>query len=111
MREIKKSALAKYNQGDVRIYKINNIPTTHQPMTLVKDPVLVYGNSGNHHKVVGDVQIFKDTKDNMFLSVLSNSQLTHEQHVPPIDLSPGAYLVCRAREKGVLDDMVRPVED
>lgn len=111
IQDLKESATEKRNQGDVRIYLLPKAPKSK--LEIVKDPVLVYGDSGNHHKLVGGSFGIKRDKESgvAIVTVKKVTKLTHEQHIPPHDLKPGTYLIDRAREKGVFDDMINPVAD
>lgn len=108
---LKESATEKRNQGDVRVYRLSKTPKLK--LDLVKDPVLVYGDSGNHHKLVGGAfEIRRDKESGIaIVQVKKATKLSHEQHVPPHELQPGVYLIDRAREKGIFSDMINPVAD
>lgn len=109
--ELKASSKKKLCQGDVNIYALGAAPGLKGEE--YKDPVLVYGNSGNHHKLEGDGFSTLRTKEGKFIVTVTGKKvsLTHQQHKPAHKLEPGVYLVDRAREKGVFDDMVNPVAD
>lgn len=110
LRELKKTATDKLSQGDVNIYALPKNPELTGD--VVTDPVLVYGASGNHHKLTGGSWTAIKIKTGQFvLNITKSTSFTHEQHKPPHKLGPGFYLVDRAREKGMFDDMVGPVSD
>lgn len=111
IQELKSGSIEKRNQGDVRIYRIADKPKADTE--TVKDPVLVYGDSGNHHKLEGgEFEIERDKESGVSLVLVKKAaELTHQQHKPPHVLEPGVYLIDRAREKGVFDDLVNPVQD
>ena len=107
---MKAEALDKVSQGDVNLYRLPLRIT--EPLMESKDPVLVYGDTGNHHKLVGGkFTIGEHATGVKFVDVAEDSEITHQQHQPPIALPKGFYLVDRAREVGVLDDLVGPVAD
>lgn len=110
LQEIKASCVEKKCQGDVNIYKLASDPKLET--TPYKDPVLVYGNGGHHHKIVGKNYEVGKTKEGQFvLKVDKIVELSHEEHNPPHKLDAGVYLIDRAVEKGMFSDMVAPVVD
>lgn len=111
LRELKKQALDKFSQGDVNIYALADDPKIKT--TVHESPVLVIGQTGNHHRLTGEgFRIGKNETGQFVVKVEKKGvRLTHEQHVPPIALEPGWYLFDRAIEKGMFDDMLAPVAD
>jgi hypothetical protein len=110
LKELKKNSKRKMCQGDVNIYALSTKPAVE---TKPHDkPTLVIGQSGNHHRLTGK-GFSVGTFDGKFLVEVtgSNVAIAHEQHKPPIKLTKGVYLVDRALEKGVFDDMINPVAD
>jgi hypothetical protein len=110
IQELKSSCKNKISQGDVNVYRLGKDPEL--PGKDVKDPVLVYGSGGHHHKITGGKWTGIKIEGGQFiLTVVKTVSLTHEQHVPAYNLTPGVYLVDRALEKGMFDDMINPVAD
>lgn len=111
LRTLKQSASKKLNQGDVRIYALGGVAIPDGVKST--DPVIVYGASGNHHKLTGTEFVRVDDKESgaTFVRVDKAMSLSHEQHKPPHRLAPGVYLFTRAREKNLLTDLVAPVAD
>lgn len=110
IREIKKSAVKKLSQGDVNVYLLKSMPEIGE-LKSVKNPILVKGNTGNNHKLVGGKFSIQTNGSQFIIKVSRSTELTHEQHKPSFTLKPGIYLVDRAREKGMFNDMVNPVAD
>ena len=83
-----------YRQGDVLFTKIEALP---KKLTRRKSNVVVEGESTGHaHRLVSG-RILEDAKGFLFLEVLRNTQVVHEEH-NAIDLEPGYYQVIRQRE-------------
>jgi hypothetical protein len=115
--DLKASAVAKFQQGDVKFYQIKKIPVPGNRLDDYKDPVLVYGATGHHHKATGTQENAfkafkeKDTQGDLyFLEVESPIRITHEEH-QDVQLPVGTYFVDRVVEKGMFDDMINPVAD
>ena len=111
LKELKKTSLDKKCQGDVNLYLLKNKPETE--IEKYENPILVTGQGGHHHRLTGTGFSVGKIKTGQFLVEVTGNKVTlsHEEHKPPIKLKPGVYLVDRAREKGVFDDMVAPVSD
>lgn len=110
IRELKKSANDKTPQGDVNIYHLNDAPNFPDAKDYT-DPVLVYGDGGNHHKLSGGTYRVKKVSDSQFVVLVTKAtKLTHEQH-GTVSLGKGVYFIDRAREKGMFSDMINPVAD
>ena len=83
-----------YRQGDVLFVKIEALPAH---LTQRKSNVVVEGESTGHaHRLVSG-RILEDAKGFLFLEILRNTQVIHEEH-HAIDLEPGYYQVTRQRE-------------
>ena len=111
LQEIKASRLDKFSQGDVNIYRLAEKPSLKtKPHS---DPVLVVGQSGNHHRLAGSGWTAGVTATGQFVVTVTGKKVSfeHEQHKPAIALKPGEYLFDRAVEKGMFTDMKAPVQD
>lgn len=109
--EIKASAIDKKSQGDVNIYLLNHHPDLKTEKH--ENPILVTGQTGHHHRLVGDGFTMGKTPEGQFLVEVTGNkvQFAHEEHKPPIPLKAGIYLFDRAREKEMFGDMVGPIQD
>lgn len=112
IQDLKHSCLKKLSQGDVNIYKLKahpNLETVQQ-----ESQILVTGDGGHTHSVIGAKFIGKILNGGQFIIEAESNgvEFIHNgKHQPPFKESKGFYLIDRAREKGMLNDMVNPVSD
>ena len=111
IKDLKKSAISKFSQGDVNVYVLKEKPTL--TTTKYLDNILVEGSGGNKHKLVGRNFTVGKTNGGQFIIEVTGKgvSLAHAQHKPPIQLPVGYLLVDRAVEKGMFNDMIAPVAD
>jgi len=119
-------------QGDVLIYKIDAIPSG-----VVEDPrnyVSAHGeHTGHAHRLVDEGEnvdqmakvhgapeknkdsrnfmVFRDPTSNVtYLRVFKETNLVHNEH-DKVPVPVGDYRIGQVREKGMFDEMIRPVVD
>ena len=111
LKNMKLEAIEKFSQGDVNIYLLQSIPSIKTEAH--ESPTIVIGQSGNHHKLIGEGFEIGKIETGQFIVKVSGKKvaLAHAQHKPPIKLKPGVYLMDRALEKGMFSDMIAPVVD
>jgi hypothetical protein len=99
--------------GEVRIYKIDEIPQGAQPVPRVNGQVvLATGETGNPHYIEAETATLLSLEDELFLHVTGDRpvQVAHNEHnLGPVE--PGVYGVGQKREYDHFQDMVRPVYD
>jgi hypothetical protein len=94
-------------QGDLVIKKVDTLPSG---LLQVKSGVILEGESTGHaHRLVGG-QVFKDSQNLMYLNILRDAKIVHEEH-KPITLSKGTYMVMRTREWDYSASKAREVMD
>ncbi len=94
-------------QGDLVIKEVRELP---QNLLVVKNGVILEGESTGHaHRLVGG-SVFKDNQNLMYLKVTSKAKIVHEEH-KPISLSKGMYAVLRTREWDYSSAKAREVLD
>lgn len=119
-------------QGDVLLYRIDSIPDGLD--TASREYVLAHGeHTGHAHRLVDEAEnademarihgapekkedsrnfiIMRDPKSNVtYLRVFKETQLVHNEH-DKVPVPPGDYRIGQVREKGMFDEMIRPVLD
>ncbi|MDX1941446.1 MAG: hypothetical protein SFU99_12890 [Saprospiraceae bacterium] len=101
-----------FRQGDVLVEEIANILT--DAIRCERDEqgriVLAYGEvTGHAHAIHNkDVNFYKGSNDELYLDVLSNAEITHEEH-SKIPLGNKKFIVIRQRE--FIDNEVKYVAD
>ena len=95
-----------YRQGDLLLKQINKLP---KGLKISNTLVLVHSDTTQHNHQLKSGQVFQDDKDLMFLKLLKDTDLIHEEH-KTINLPKGFYEVIRQRQ--YLDkDMIALVQD
>jgi len=87
-------------QGDVFLERIEKLPEGEQKTVGVEGSrlILVRGEAtGHHHSVAARNAILMLIGTEMFLRVIRQTKLKHQEH-GPITLPPGDYAVKRQRE-------------
>jgi len=93
-------------QGDLLFKKVSKFP---KGLKRIPRGIILRGEvTGHSHRLVGG-DVFSDKNGIMYLSVLKNGHIVHEEH-KTINLSRGKYAVIRQREYQS-KDMVRVVVD
>ena len=111
IQDIKENCEFKLSQGDVNIYRLKTRPNLEtKPF---KGSILVTGDGGHTHAAVGAKAIGQTPEGQWVLEIgKKGAGFEHNgKHQPAFELEEGFYLVDRAREKGMLNDMVAPVAD
>lgn len=99
-----------YQQGDVILFKIEELPPAKE-LVLRKDKIIAEGEAtGHHHQVFGNANVFNAPGKQMFLEVINQSCLRHEQH-KKIELPAGLYRIEGIREKDHFSEAIRRVVD
>lgn len=103
-----------YQQGDVVMIKIEGKPNDAKALTNGTEAVVVQEgeHTGHAHRFLthgGNVQMF-GSGDTKFLSVLGDSTITHEEHLP-ITIEQGDYEVRIVRQKDPFSKVVSRVID
>lgn len=102
-----------WEQGDVLLFK-EEIPKS--ATEVVDTNILMHGeHTGHAHRLdVSDkpkFTVLKDPNSNViYLRMNAATPLRHEEH-GFISVPPGEYRVGQVREKGMFDDMIKPVVD
>ncbi len=111
IQNLKDTCVDKLSQGDLNIYRLKERPN------LETDPhrtaALVTGDQGHTHSVIAKAIGRIKGKDQFVVEVgKDGAEFSHDgKHQPAFHLEEGFYFVDRAREKGMLNDMVAPVSD
>ena len=89
-----------FRQGDVYLIKVDNFDKTNYVKRESKNNnlILAYGEvTGHHHSIslldYPDVELFENKDGDMLLDIPNVAMLTHQEHKPAINLSPGKYEV------------------
>lgn len=96
-----------FQQGDTILTKTDTIPKAAK--LLKGESVLHFGNTGNHHKLVGSFGIFQDG-DDKFVEVAETTNYSHEEH-KAIAIPPGKYALSFVQEYDHFNDLQRAVVD
>ena len=98
-----------FRHGDLLIKRIGELPAN---LTKLKTTVLAEGETTGHkHKLVGQqVQVFKDSNQQMYVELKEPAQLVHEEH-KTIDLDAGNYVIIHEREFEPFEQEIRRVAD
>lgn len=97
-----------YQQGDVIIRKCNGIPKTAKKLDHL---VLAEGEvTGHMHKIVAGQAMLYMLGAAMYLKVLENAKLFHDEH-REFDIPPGAYIVDKVKEYDHFLEETREVAD
>ena len=111
IQNLKDTCVSKLSQGDVNIYRLKSRPNLEtEPF---KGQVLVTGDGGHTHSAIG-AKAIGITEDGQFVVEAGSDgvEFTHNgKHQPPFVCEEGWYLIDRAREVGMLNDMIAPVAD
>jgi hypothetical protein len=83
-----------HRQGDLLLTAIDQLP---DGLTLRPDTVIVRGEATGHAHQLQEGRVWEDTQGNLFLEVLSPTQVVHQEH-HPIAVPVGYYQVTRQRE-------------
>lgn len=87
-----------YRQGDVLLVEIDRIPDGAK-LISEKKLVLAYGEvTGHSHVLTAPAAKMWSVGKQEYVSVGDNGLMSHEDHVPPIAVEPGAYEVIHQRE-------------
>lgn len=97
-----------YQQGDVIIKPIKNIPNEAQKLEHL---IVAEGEATGHkHQVIGDAEL-NMIDDTIFLSVFDETvSLLHEEH-NPINVPKGDYVIHIVQEYDHFMEEARKVED
>lgn len=87
-----------FRQGDILIREVQSIPSKSEKQNRDGDIVLAWGETTGHRHRIDDpwVEEYKFDVD-VFLKVLKETQIKHEEHAP-ILLPKGVYKIVRQRE-------------
>ena len=90
--------MAIYRQGDVLLVPVVDIPAGVKRVRP-KRVVLAEGEvTGHVHELVGgDVQLFQDKAEALFVKIMGAPELRHAEHATQV-IEPGFYRVVRQRE-------------
>lgn len=107
--------MALYQQGDVLILAVSEIPKDAEKLTLDQHKnTLAEGEvTGHAHQIKGAVDIFKQGNapdGDMFMSVPKRITVQHEEH-KPVALPAGKYKISRVREYDHFAEEARRVHD
>lgn len=90
-----------YRQGDVLIEQVESMPIGEVVKPENGRIVLAHGEATGHHHSIAETDVDRAILDQdggaMFLSLIRDSVLTHQEHAP-IDLDAGIYKVTIQRE-------------
>lgn len=95
-------------QGDV-LLKLTNKKLKGEKIGENKYTVAFGEKTGNHHDIVGNVNVYKDGQTILVVIGKGGAVLEHQEHAI-IDIFPGIYEVVRQRESTLLDE-IRIVRD
>jgi len=100
-----------YQQGDVLIRPIENLPAGTKQVVQKRLCVLAEGEATGHAHVAQDneAELIR-IGERMILSLGRSTTITHEEH-KPITLAPGLYDIGRVREYDYFSQMARAVQD
>lgn len=94
-----------FRQGDVLITRIARLP---EGLNERQDKIILAGEvTGHTHRLVQG-RVLEDTRGALFLEVLQQTQVVHEEH-RPLSLEPGSYQITRQREYA--PGAIREIED
>lgn len=102
-----------YQQGDVLIEEIDNIPENAKKVSPIRGRiVLAEGEMTGHAHVITDVRnnILLDHSGDLFLHTLADATVTHEEH-HAIQIPPGKYKINRVQEYNHFDEEAKAVQD
>lgn len=101
--------LPNFQQGDVLLRGITEIPTTAQPKP--GRAVVAYGEvTGHCHEVIGEGVVVFDDNGTLYVSVPHGGRIQHEEH-HAIELPPGQYEIGIVREYDHFAEEARQVMD
>ena len=103
--------IEQYRQGDVLLKKIKSIPVSSARLSGQERIVLAYGEATGHTHVIGDVEnvaVFVGKEGQLYLEVLSQVALEHEEH-GTIQIPVGTYE--RIIQKEYSPEAIRNVRD
>jgi hypothetical protein len=97
-----------YQQGDVCIFPVDEIPTDAKPEP---ENILARGEATGHaHVALGqNVQVMR-RRDELYLSAPTGAQIKHEEH-NPFSVPQGLYKIRIVREYDHFNEEARPVLD
>lgn len=97
-----------YQQGDVLLTKIENLPDGGKKHSNV----LAEGEATGHtHRATGEnVAVLEGEKEELFLSAPSGATIVHEEH-KTLEVPPGYYRVRQVREYDHFEEEARRVQD
>ena len=95
-------------QGDVFLKVVESLP--EGAIKAASDPVLMHGESGNSHRLVGTDWSLYTVGGDRYLHVYKPTTLIHEEHDKHI-IAPGVYQHVQERSYDYIEEETKAVVD
>jgi hypothetical protein len=102
-----------FQQGDVLLYRVNNIPKGEKIDSQNNEYILAEGEvTGHKHKIVANnfVTMIKADNGQVYLQLKIPTPLKHDEH-HIIIIEPGKYEVGKVRERDHFERITREIID
>lgn len=99
-----------FQQGDLKLRKLEQMPSGDRKTISKGRCVLAHGESGNLHLVEQDDAELLQIGERMLLTIAEPAEVKHGEHKSKT-LSPGIWEVGQVREFDYFQQMQRKVED
>lgn len=107
-----------YQQGDLLLRRLDNLPPGEIKVIAKHRLVLAHGESGHSHVVEDDEAELIQIGERMLMRINNPVTVAHEEHNAPSSLlpeperlAPGIWEIGRVREFDWISKMVRQVKD